>query len=80
VAAHDQSSRYSEEKVAQIKSRLHQTRFHAIQRKALHELADQYIVQIVGHAPHEEQRSDQTKGQKLPACYKRLIAAPGIRD
>jgi hypothetical protein len=53
----------------EIEGRLHQAGFDAVQRKALHELTDEHIVQVVGHAPHEEERRDEAELQELPWRY-----------
>src|SRR5271157_2729859 len=72
-SAHQQSRGDGQQKVPQVESRLHQPRLEPVNRKRLHELPDQDIVQIIGNSPQKEQRRHQNERKDVSRWKKSVF-------
>src|SRR5277367_4151766 len=65
-ALHHQRRGNRQEKISHVERRLHESGLKTRNRKRLHELANQNVIQIIGDAPEKKQRGDQNERNDLP--------------
>src|SRR6266404_1162458 len=63
--AHQQGSWHGQQKVSHVKRRLDQSCLETRNRKGLHKVADEHIIEIVGNSPKEEQSGYREKREKV---------------
>ena len=63
-APHQLRSRHRQQKISQVESKLHQARLKPIDLERLHKLANQNVIEVVGHAPQKEERCHQNERQQ----------------
>ena len=62
---HDQGRRNRENEIPHVKSRLNQSRLKSRNCERLHELSDQYVIEVIRNAPKKEKSRDKHKRQDI---------------